>query len=63
MLHLKKVNKYKLRFKNKPWITSGFQKSVYIKNKLLKKLINENDLQAKAIFHEQYKHTGTFFLH
>ena len=30
---LKKVNKYKLRFKNKPWITSGIQKSIYIKLK------------------------------
>ena len=59
----KKVNKYKLRFKNKPWITSGIQKSVYIKNKLLKKLINKKDPQSKVIFHEQYKHTGTFFLH
>ena len=52
---LKRVNKYKLRFKNKPWITSGIQKSIYIKNKLLKKFINKKDPQSKAIFHEQYK--------
>ena len=52
---LKRVNKYKLRFKNKPWITSGIQKSIYIKNKLLKKFINKKDPQTKAIFHEQYK--------
>ena len=31
---LKKVNKYKLRFKNKLWITSGIQKSIHIKNNL-----------------------------
>ena len=52
---LKRVNKYKLRFKNKPWITSGIQKSIYIKNKLLKKFINKKDPQTKAIFHKQYK--------
>ena len=34
---IKKVNKYKLRIRNKPWITSGIQKAAYIKNKLLKK--------------------------
>ena len=51
---LKKVNKYKLRFK-KPWITSALQKSVYIKNKLLKKFIYKKDPQIKDFFHEQYK--------
>ena len=35
---LKKVNKYKLRFKNKPWITSGIQKSIYIKKQAIKKI-------------------------
>ena len=52
---LKRVNKYKLRSKNKPWITSGIQKSIYIKNKLLEKFINKKDPQSKAIFGEQYK--------
>ena len=52
---IKKVNKYKLRIRNKPWITSGIQKAVYIKNKLLKKIINKEDPQSKAIFHEHYK--------
>ena len=52
---LKKVNKYKLRFKNKPWITSGIRKLIYIKNKLLKKFINKKDPPSKAIFNEQYK--------
>ena len=52
---LKKVNKYKIRFKKKPWTTSGIQKSVYIKNKLLKKFINKKHPQIKAVFHEQYR--------
>ena len=52
---LKKVNKYKLRFKNKPWITSGIQKSIYIENKLLKKFINKKDPQTKVTLYEQYK--------
>ena len=29
---LKKVNKYKLKFKTKPWVTSELQKSISIKN-------------------------------
>ena len=33
---LKKVNKYKLKFKTKPWITPALQKSISIKNNLLK---------------------------
>ena len=37
---LKRTNKYKLKFKSKPWITLGFQKSIYVKNKLLKNFIN-----------------------
>ena len=32
----KKISKYKLKFKTKPWITFGIQKSISI-NKLLKK--------------------------
>ena len=29
---LKRINKHKLRFKSKPWITLGLQKSVSVKN-------------------------------
>ena len=32
---LKRINKYKLKFKSKPWITLGLQKSISVKNKLL----------------------------
>ena len=37
---LKRIDKYKLRFKSKPWITLGLQKSISVKNKLLTKFIN-----------------------
>ena len=33
---LKNVNKYKLKFKTKPWITPGLQKSISIENNALK---------------------------
>ena len=33
---LKRINKYKIKFKSKPWITLGLQKSISVKNKLLK---------------------------
>ena len=48
-------NKYKLKFKSKPWITPAIQKSISVKNNLLKRFINSKDPQAKDIFHEQYK--------
>ena len=51
----KKVNKYKLRFKIKPWITMELQKSICVKNSLLKKLINSNDSQTKEYLHTRYK--------
>ena len=52
---LKRVNKYKLKFKSKPWITPAIGKSISVKNNLLKRFINSKDLQTKDIFHEQYK--------
>ena len=52
----KKISKRKLKFKTKTWITFGIQKSISIKNKLLKKFINKKDLQIKGEFkHEKYK--------
>ena len=41
----KKISKYKLKFKTKPCITLGIQKSISVKNKLLKKFINKKDPQ------------------
>ena len=50
----KKISKYKLKFKTKPWITFGIQKSISVKNKLLKKFINKKDPQIKTECHEKY---------
>ena len=38
-LPLKKLTKQKLKFKIKPWITPGLQKSISVKNKSLTKSI------------------------
>ena len=51
----KRVNRYKLKFKIKPWITPAIQKSIIVKNNLLKRFINSKDPQTKEIYHEQYK--------
>ena len=37
----KKTNKYKLKFKSKPWITPGLQKSISVKNKFLSDFIKK----------------------
>ena len=41
--------------KTKPWITLGIQKSISVKNKLMKKFINKKDPQKKAKCHKNYK--------
>ena len=50
----KKVNKNKLRFKIKLWITPALQKSLTVKNHCLKKFINCNS-QTKEHLHTRYK--------
>ena len=50
----KRINKYKLRFKTKPWITPALKKSVPVKNSLLNKFIRSKDPQAKK--HYRIKH-------
>ena len=52
---LKKINKYKLKFKSKPWITLGLQKSITVKNKLLANFIDKKDPILKEEFHTNYK--------
>ena len=52
---LKKINKCKLKFKSKPWITPGLQKSMFVKNKLLTNFINKKDPILKEEFHTNYK--------
>ena len=44
-----------MKFKSKPWITLGLQKSISVKNKLLKKFINKKDPILKEQFHTNYK--------
>ena len=51
----KRVNKYKLKFKSKPWITPAIQKSISVTDNLLKRFINSKDPQTKEILHGQYK--------
>ena len=52
---LKRVNKYKIQYESKPWITLGLQKSKSVKNKLLKNFINKKDSILKEEFHTNYK--------
>ena len=52
---LKKIHKYKLKFKSKPWITLGLQKSITVKNKLLANFIDKKDPILKEEFHTNYK--------
>ena len=52
---LKRINKYKLKFKSKPWIALGLQKLVSVKNKLLTNFINKKDPVLKEEFHTKYK--------
>ena len=47
--------KYKLKFKFKPWITLGLQKSISVKNKLLTNFINRKDPILKDECHANYK--------
>ena len=52
---LKRVKKYKLKFKSKPWITLGLKKSISVKNKLLTNFINKKDPMLKEECHTNYK--------
>ena len=51
----KKTSKYKLKFKTKPWITSGLQKPVAVKKELLKKFIQLKEPHMKLCSHPEYK--------
>ena len=55
---LKRINKYKLKFKSKLQITLGLQKSISVKNKLLTNFINKKDPILKEEFHTKYKKYG-----
>ena len=59
---LKRINKYKLKFKSKPWITLGLQKSISMKNELLTNFINKKDPTIKEEFTTSYKNIETYSL-
>ena len=44
-----------MKFKSKPWITLGLQKSISVKSKLLTNYINKMDPLLKEEFHTKYK--------
>ena len=52
---LRKVSKHKLKFISEPWITSGIQKSISVKKKLLFKFIKLKDVDLQNEAHFKYK--------
>ena len=52
---LKSINKYKLKFKSKLWITLGLQKSISVKNNVLANFIDKKDPILKEKFYTKYK--------
>ena len=52
---LKWVNKYKLKFKSKSWITPAIQKSINVKNNLLKRFINQKIHKQRNFFMSNIK--------
>ena len=44
-----------MKFKSKPWISLGLQKSIFVKNKLLKNFITKKDPILKEEFHTNQK--------
>ena len=58
---LKRIDKYKLKFKFKTCITLGLQKSISVKNKLLTNFINKKDPILKEEFHTNYKKYRNLF--
>ena len=52
---LKRVKICKLKFKSKHSMTLGFQKSIFMKNKLLTNFINKKDPIIKEECHTNYK--------
>ena len=52
---LKRIDKYKLKLKFKPWITLGLEKSIPVKNKLITKFINAKHPLLEKKIHIEYK--------
>ena len=60
---LRKINKYNLKFKYKPWITFDLQKSISAKKKLHKNFINKKETILKKEFHTNYIKMKKLTLH
>ena len=60
---LKKNMKYKLKFKSKPCITLGLQKSISVKKNLFTDFINKKDPMLRQECHTNYKKIQKFTLH
>ena len=52
---MKKVSKHRLKFRNKPWITKGIQKSIALKNVYFTKYIRNTNIHIKTFYHDKYK--------
>ena len=57
----KKISRYKLKFKTKPWIKVGIQKPISVKNKLLKKFIKKRIHIQRLSVMRNIKNTETSF--
>ena len=60
---LKKLSKNKLKFKDKPWIIPGLQKSISIKNQFLSKFIKLEDPNKKRKPIYDTSNTEIFYQH
>ena len=52
----KKVSKYQLKLKMKPWITAAIHKSVLVKNSFFKKYIKLKDPVKNSETRDKYKY-------
>ena len=52
---IKKITKYKPKFKTTSWINPALQKFISIKNKIFKNSIKKEDLSQKNKLHNDYK--------
>ena len=55
--------KYKLKFKSKPCITLGLQKSISVKKNLSTDFINKKDPMLRQECHTNYKKIQKFTFH
>ena len=60
---LKRINKYKLKFKSNLWISPAIQKSIIIKNNVLKRFINAKIRKQKKLFTGNIRITETCHRH